>query len=95
MAGLAPGTYLDQRIDFDNSVGPYRPGESFNNIFGPGSTDLTVASAFQFYLNKNVPTPMTIYIDNVRFVIPEPASVTMVGLAAAVFAGLFRRRRDE
>jgi hypothetical protein len=68
LAGLAPGTYTDRQITLDVSVGPYRPGESFNDIFGPGQNDLTVASAFQFYINKNVLTPLTVYIDNVRLV---------------------------
>jgi hypothetical protein len=68
LAGLAPGTYTDRRIDLDLSVGPYRPGESFDDIFGPGQNDLTVASAFQFYISKNVLTPLTVYIDNVRLV---------------------------
>ena len=92
MAGKAPGTYLNQMITLGTSVGPYRPGESFNQIFGPvDPNDLTVASAFQFYINKNVLTPITVYIDNVRFVIPEPASLTL--LCLAVPALIFRRRR--
>ena len=51
MAGKAPGTYLDQVITLDLSVGPYRPGESFfNQIFGPvDPNDLTVSSAFQSF----------------------------------------------
>jgi len=92
MAGLAPGTYLDQRIDLDLSVGPYRPGESFNDIFGPGPTDLTVASAFQFFINKNVLTPITVYIDNVRFVVPEPAGCVLFALGALVVGAVGRRR---
>ena len=93
MAGLAPGTHLNQRIDLDTSVGPYRPGESFNQIFGPvDPNDLTVASAFQFYINKNVLTPITVYVDNVRFeVVPEPGS--LLGLASAGGLLLLRRRR--
>jgi len=93
MAGLAPGTYLDQRIDLDLSVGPYRAGESFNDIFGPGPTDLTVASAFQFFINKNVLTPVTVYIDNVRLVVPEPATCSLLGLGAVVLGAIDRRRR--
>ena len=98
LAGLAPGTYLDQEILLDLSVGPYRPGESFNDIFGPGPNDLTVASAFQFFVNKNVLSPLTIYIDNVRLddgrQVPEPASLTVFGLGAAMLA-LFRRRQSR
>jgi hypothetical protein len=95
MAGKAPGTYLNQVINLDMSVGPYRPGESFNQIFGPvDANDLTVASAFQFYINKNVLTPITVYIDNVRFVpaVPEPATLGLVGLATVVMGAVRRRR---
>ena len=92
IAGKAPGTYLNQTISLATSVGPYRPGESFNQIFGPvDPNDLTVASAFQFYINKNVLTPITIYIDNVRFV-PEPATLGLVCMGAMVGAFGWRRR---
>ena len=96
MAGLAPGTYTDQEILLDFAVGPYRPGESFNDIFGPGALDLTVASAFQFYVNKNVLTPFTFYIDNVRLDdgsdVPEPASLGLFGVGIAMLA-IFKRCR--
>ena len=91
LAGKAPGTYTNQLLTLGPSVGPYRPGETFNQIFGPvDPNDLTVASAFQFYINKNVLTPITIYIDNVRFV-PEPTSWALLGLA--VSALICRRSR--
>lgn len=96
MAGLAPGTYLDQQISLDFSVGPYRPAESFNDIFGPGPTDLTVPSAFQFFINKNVLTPITVYIDNVRLVgtaVPEPAATGMLAIAAVALALVRRPKR--
>jgi hypothetical protein len=92
MAPLGAGTHLNQRIDLDLSVGPYRPGDSFNEIFGPlDPTDLTVASAFQFFINKNVLTPITVYIDNVRFVVPEPASVGLAILTGVAVAAVRRR----
>jgi PEP-CTERM motif len=91
LAGLAAGTHQDLRIDLNLSVGPYRPGESFNNIFGPGPTDLTVASAFQFFVSKNVVTPVTFYIDNVRLV-PEPATASLGLLGSALLAFRSRRR---
>lgn len=97
MAGLAPGTYLDQRIDLDVSVGPYRPGESFNDIFGPGPADLTVPSAFQFFINKNVLTPITIYIDNVRLVdaepVPELGTLSLVSMGAGLLGACRVARR--
>jgi hypothetical protein len=90
LAPLGAGTHTNLRIDLDFSLGPYRPGDSFNDIFGPAMDDLTVASAFQFYVNKNVLTPLTLYIDNVRLVVPEPASLTLVAMGAMV---LLPRRR--
>jgi hypothetical protein len=88
------GTFLNQLITLDLSVGPYRPGESFNQIFGPvDPNDLTVASAFQFYINKNVLTPITVYIDNVRFV-PEPATVALLCMGAVVMGAFGGRRRS-
>lgn len=98
LAGKNAGTYLDLQIDLDQSVGPYRAGESFNDIFGPGPTDLTVTSAFQFFINKNVDVPITVYIDNVRLVsdevrVPEPATVGMLILGTGLLAAFARRRR--
>jgi hypothetical protein len=92
LATLALGTHLDQRIDLDLSVGPYRFGESFNDIFGLGPNDLTLASAFQFFISKNAGVPITVYLDNVRLVVPEPATVLMSCLGAIV-VGASRRRR--
>ncbi len=63
---LGVGQHNDLRIDLDVSAGPYRGGESFNDIFGEGEEDLTVASAFQFFISKNGGIPVTVYIDNVR-----------------------------
>jgi len=94
MAPLGAGTHLNQRIDLDFSLGPYVPsvGLSFNEIFGP--TDLLqVASAFQFYINKNVLTPITVYIDNVRFCVPEPTSFGIMGVGAVVLGAMRRRMR--
>jgi uncharacterized repeat protein (TIGR01451 family) len=78
LAGLAPGTYTDRQITLDSSVGPYRSGESFDDIFGDGEEDLTVASEFQFFINKNTLTPLTVYIDNVRLVTDPTADLQIV-----------------
>jgi hypothetical protein len=94
IGGKAAGTYKDIRIDLSQSAGPYRAGESFNSIFGPGPTDLTQASAFQFFISKSA-DPVTVYIDNVRLVVPEPATVGLLGMAAAVMSVIGRRRRID
>jgi hypothetical protein len=94
LAPLGAGTHKDLRIDLDFSLGPYRPGESFNQIFGPGASDLTVASAFQLFINKNVLTPITVYIDNVRLVTPEPGTFSLLGLSAVAMTAMRRRRRN-
>jgi hypothetical protein len=93
IAALGIGTHRDLRIDLDQSVGSYRPGESFNAIFGPNPNDLTVASAFQFFIAKNAADPVTVYIDNVRLVVPEPGSMSLLGIGAATGVLAFRRRR--
>ena len=81
IGGKAPGTYPVQ-INLNQSAGPYRPGESFNAIFGPGPTDLTQASGFQFFISSNVGA--TVYIDNVRLMVPEPATFALLGLGAVL-----------
>jgi hypothetical protein len=90
IAGKAPGTYMDVRIDLNQSLGPYRAGESFNAIFGPGPTDLTQASGFQFYISKSA-EPVTVYIDNVRLLVPEPGTFALLGLGAVMLTGKRRR----
>lgn len=89
IAGLGPGQHNDLRIDLDSE---FFTGQSFNEIFGDDVSDLDVASAFQFYISKNAGVPLTVYIDNVRLAIPEPATAMMLGLGAIV-VGVSRRRR--
>jgi hypothetical protein len=94
IALLTVGTHSNIRIDLNQSVGPYRPGESFDAIFGPGPNDLTVASAFQFFISKNGGVPLTVFIDNVRLVpVPEPATLSLTALGAVGLGALGRRRR--
>ena len=93
LALLTAGTHQDLRINLDASDGPYRFGESFNDIFGPGPADLTVASAFQFFISKNSTVPITVYIDNVRLVVPEPATGLLFSLGAVAIGMIARRRR--
>ena len=76
-------------IDLDSE---FFSGQSFNQIFGDDVSDLDVASAFQFYISKNVGVPATVYIDNVRLVVPEPATGLMFGIAASLVGLVVRRR---
>jgi hypothetical protein len=88
-----PGQYKDLRIDLDSE---FFSGESFNEIFGDDVSDMDVASAFQFYISKNggaQGSPVTVYIDNVRLVVPEPATFGLLAVGAVVTGAFVRRRR--
>jgi hypothetical protein len=89
IAALGPGQHNDLQIDLDSE---FFTGQSFNQIFGDDVSDLDVASAFQFYISKNAGVPLTVYIDNVRLVIPEPGTVALAGLASLGLIGLRRRK---
>jgi PEP-CTERM motif len=91
IAALGPGQHNDLRIDLDSE---FFSGESFNEIFGDDTSDLDVASAFQFYISKNAGVPVTVYIDNVRLAVPEPATFGLLGMGAVVM-GVVRRRRSR
>jgi hypothetical protein len=90
ITALGAGQHHDLRIDLDSE---FLSGESFNELFGDDVSDLDVASAFQFYVSKTAGVPMTIYIDNVRFVVPAPGTFAVCG-AGAVVLGARRRRVD-
>ncbi|HEY7089388.1 MAG TPA: hypothetical protein VH518_14925, partial [Tepidisphaeraceae bacterium] len=45
---------------------------------------------FQLYVNKDATAPLTIYLDNVRVVVPEPATACS---ASALMGGLALARR--
>jgi hypothetical protein len=88
IAGLGVGQHNDLVIDLDSE---FFSGQSFNEIFGDDVNDLDVASAFQFYISKTAGVPVTVYIDNVRTVVPEPATGLLFG--ACAIASAFMRRR--
>jgi hypothetical protein len=85
------GQHNDLRIDLDLDV---HSGQSFNDRFGDDTNDLDVVSLFQFFINKTPSAPITVYIDNVRFVVPEPATFSLMGLGAVVIGAMARRRRS-
>jgi hypothetical protein len=90
IGALTPGTYLDRQFDLALSIGPNFPGKSFNQIMAAG--DLDTVTHFQLYFNQSFNAPMIAYIDNIRAVVPEPASMLLFASAAAI--GLVVRRRD-
>lgn len=89
IAGLGVGQHQDLVIDLDSDL---FSGQSFNELFGDDVSDLDVASAFQFYISKTVGVPVTAYIDNVRLIVPEPATGLMLGFAATLVGFVIRRR---
>jgi hypothetical protein len=89
IVGLGIGQHLDLKIDLDSE---FFTSQSFNQIFGDDVSDLDVASAFQFYMSKTAGVPATVYIDNVRLVVPEPTTGVMFGLAAMLASVVLRRR---
>src|SRR5205814_1470230 len=94
LEGKAPGTYTAQ-IDLVGATNPldFTPGQSFNQIFtdnvAPAANQLTPAG-FQIFFNKSSDQPLTVYIDNVRLAVPEPASIGTLAVAAGLM--LARRR---
>jgi hypothetical protein len=88
VGGKAAGTYNDVRIDLDNSL--HYPGKSFNQILADG--DFDGVTGFQFYFNQTGDAPVVAYIDNVRAVVPEPATFAILGLAAMALYAVGRRR---
>lgn len=94
IGGKAAGTYTVQ-VDLSSATHPltFATGQSFDQIFGgfgSGANDV-IPTGFQFFLNKSNDAPLTVYIDNVRTVIPEPATAAMLSLGA-LGLGLVRRR---
>jgi hypothetical protein len=89
IVGLGVGQHNDLVIDLDSE---FFSGETFNQIFGDDVSDLDVASAFQFYISKSAGIPVTVYIDNVRLVVPEPVSGMLLGLGM-ISLGVVARRR--
>jgi hypothetical protein len=98
IGGKMADTYKDIRIDLDNSLHAHpitgQPGLSFNQIMGPnpGAPNDIIPTHFQLFFNKSDDQGLTVYIDNVRAVIPEPATFGLLCVGAVVI-GFARRRR--
>lgn len=96
IGGKAAGTYPVQ-INLNSATHPttFATGQTFNQIFGPnpGAPDDIIPTGFQFFISKSNDAPVTVYIDNVRTVVPEPASFALAGLAAVAFTAWRRRAR--
>lgn len=92
MTALGVGQHNDLRIDLDNEL---FSGQSFNDLFGDDPADLDVASAFQFHISKSAGVGMTIFIDNVRFVVPSPGTIALCGVGLGVLGAGRRRANDR
>jgi hypothetical protein len=99
IGGKAAGTYTDIRIDLDNSLHAHPitfvPNLPFNDIFGPnpGAPNDIIPTHFQLFFNQTGDAPVTVYIDNIRTVVPEPATGALFGLTAIALGMVARRRR--
>jgi hypothetical protein len=96
IAALGAGQHNNLRIDLTGATNPvtFAGGQSFNQIFGPGVNQLTVSSAFQFFISKNPDVPVTVYIDNVRLgSVPEPTTLGLMSLGLVALGTVRRRNR--
>ncbi len=94
IGGKAAGTYT-VAIDLDSATHPttFATGQSFNDIFGTlgSGPDDVIPTGVQLFFNQSADAPVTVYIDNIRAVIPEPATALLFGFGV-VAAGVVRRR---
>jgi hypothetical protein len=91
LGGRPAGTYSDLEFSLSQSVQPGPTfGKSFNEIFGGGILD--GVTGFQLYQAKSADASSTIYVDNIRGVVPEPATGVLF-VFGALALGLVARRR--
>lgn len=95
IGGKAPGTY-NVRIDLSSATNQvdFSSGQTFNQIFGSGPNQ-QIPTGFQLFVNKSNDQPVSIFIDNVRIAVPEPATGMLLGLGASAIGLVAGRRRGR
>ena len=68
---------------------------SFNDIFGTfgsGPNDV-IPTGFRIFFSKSTDQPLTVYVDNVRTIVPEPTAGLLVSLGLLSVLATARRQR--
>lgn len=96
IGGKTAGSTYAVQIDLSSATHPltFATGQTFDQIFGTvgsGPNDV-IPTGVQLFINKSNDAPVTVYFDNIRLSIPEPASFSLLGLGAVIIGAVGRRR---